>query len=201
MSEKDNKAKLIIEAAQKLFGLYGLEKTSMREIADDLQLSKASIYYYFHDKESLYRAVVEKEQNEFIVKISERILSIEEPDMLLKEYASSRLSYFETLLNLTRLRLESYSDMKPAFRETLHAFKEKEKEIVIQIFNKGIRMGIFTIPEPEKTASLFLDLLRGLRVSVVNDKITLGINEKEFEKLRENTSAFTDIFLKGLTTK
>ena len=96
MSEKDNKAKLIIEAAQKRFGLYGVEKTSMREIADDLQLSKASIYYYFHDKESLYRAVVEKEQNEFIVKISERILSIEEPEMLLKEYASSRLSYFKT---------------------------------------------------------------------------------------------------------
>ena len=201
MSEKDNKVKLIIETAQKRFGLYGVEKTSMREIADDIKLSKASIYYYFPDKESLYRAVVEKEQNEFIVKISERIISIKEPDMLLREYASSRLSYFKTLLNLTRLRLESYSDIKPAFRETLQAFKEKEKEIVIQIFNKGIRMGIFTIPDPEKTASLFLDLLRGLRVSVMNDKITLGINEKEFEKLHENTTSFTDIFIKGLTTK
>ena len=74
---------LIIEASQRRFGLYGIEKTSMREIADDLKLSKASLYYYFPDKESLYKAVVEKEQDEFIAKISERILSIQEPEQLL----------------------------------------------------------------------------------------------------------------------
>ena len=61
----NNKTDLIIEAAQKRFGLYGVEKTSMREIANDLKLSKASLYYYFPDKESLYKAVVEKEQKEF----------------------------------------------------------------------------------------------------------------------------------------
>ena len=52
----------------------------MREIADDLKLSKASLYYYFPDKESLYSAVVEKEQDEFIAKISECITREEEPD-------------------------------------------------------------------------------------------------------------------------
>ena len=126
-SEKREKVQMIIEASQKRFGLYGIEKTSMREIADDLKLSKASLYYYFPDKESLYKAVVEKEQNEFIAKISERILSIQEPELLLREYAVTRLSYFRTLLNLSRLRLEAYSDLKPGFRETINLFKEKEK--------------------------------------------------------------------------
>ena len=67
------KEQLILDAAQKRFGLYGIEKTSMREIADDLNLSKASLYYYFPDKESLYRAVVEKEQSEFLDRIAERM--------------------------------------------------------------------------------------------------------------------------------
>ena len=71
--DKTNKMQQIIDVAQKRFGVYGLEKTSMREIAEDLNLSKASLYYYFPDKESLYRAVVEKEQDEFIAKISENI--------------------------------------------------------------------------------------------------------------------------------
>ena len=43
-SEKANKVELIIEASQKRFGLFGIEKTSMREIANDLKLSKASLY-------------------------------------------------------------------------------------------------------------------------------------------------------------
>ena len=199
--DKSNKEQLIIETAQKRFGLYGVEKTSMQEIADDLMLSKASLYYYFPDKENLYKAVVEKEQNEFITKLTERMLSIKEPDLLLREYVNTRLSYFRSLLNISRLRLEAYSDLKPVFRETMILFKEKEKEIIIKIFNDGIRKGIFFIEETDKTASLFLDLLKGLRISVVNDKKTLFIEQEEYDKLLYNTIAFTDIFIKGLSVK
>lgn len=199
--DKSNKEQIIIETAQKRFGLFGIEKTSMQEIADDLKLSKASLYYYFPDKERLYKAVIEKEQNEFIKKITEKVLSINEPDMLLREYVNARLSYFHSLLNLSRLRLEAYSDLKPVFRETMILFKEKEKEIIIKIFNDGIRKGIFFIEETDKTASLFLDLLKGLRISVVNDKKTLFIEQEEYDKLLYNTIAFTDIFIKGLSVK
>jgi AcrR family transcriptional regulator len=199
--DKSNKEQIIIETAQKRFGLFGIEKTSMQEIADDLKLSKASLYYYFPDKASLYKAVIEKEQNEFIKKITEKVLSINEPDMLLREYVNARLSYFHSLLNLSRLRLEAYSDLKPVFRETMILFKEKEKEIIIKIFNDGIRKGIFFIEETDKTASLFLDLLKGLRISVVNDKKTLFIEQEEYDKLLNNTVAFTEIFIKGLSVK
>jgi AcrR family transcriptional regulator len=197
-SEKIDKVQIIIEASQKRFGLFGVEKTSMREIADDLNLSKASLYYYFPDKESLYKAVVEKEQKEFIDKITERILSIEEPEQLLREYSISRLSYFRTLLNLSRLRLEAYSDLKPVFRETIQIFKEKEKEIIKKIFNKGIKNGIFYINDSDQTASLFLDLLKGLRVTVVSEKETMVIEQDEYDLLLEKTIAFTNLFIKGL---
>jgi len=199
--EKCNKVQMIIEVAQKRFGLFGVEKTAMHEIANDLKLSKASLYYYFPDKESLYRAVVEKEQNEFIAKISDRILSIKEPEQLLREYAKSRLSYFRTLLNLSRLRLEVYSDLKPGFRETIQMFKEKEKEIIKRIFDKGIRSGIFFINDTDQTASLFLDLLKGLRISVVTDKKTLFIEQEEYDMLFDRTIAFTEIFINGVKTK
>ena len=199
--EKCNKVQMIIEVAQKRFGLFGVEKTAMHEIANDLKLSKASLYYYFPDKESLYRAVVEKEQNEFIAKISDRILSIKEPEQLLREYAKSRLSYFRTLLNLSRLRLEVYSDLKPGFRETIQMFKEKEKEIIKRIFDKGIRSGIFFINDTDQTASLFLDLLKGLRISVVTDKKTLFIEQEEYDMLLDRTIAFTEIFINGVKTK
>jgi AcrR family transcriptional regulator len=198
---KSEKLHMIIEASQKRFGVYGVEKTSMQEIADDIKLSKASLYYYFPDKESLYKAVVEKEQVEFISKISKRILKIQEPEQLLREYVNARLSYFRTLLNLSRLRLEAYSDLKPVFRETMREFKEREKEIIMNIFEKGMNMGKFSILNPEETASLFLDLLKGLRISVVNDKKMMIIEQEEYNQLLKNTIAFTDIFIKGLKIK
>jgi AcrR family transcriptional regulator len=196
--DKTDKVQLIIKAAQRRFGLYGVEKTSMREIASDLRLSKASLYYYFPDKEALYKAVVEKEQNEFLVKISGKIEAVQAPEVLLLEYATSRLSYFRTLLNLSRLRLGEYSDLKPVFRESFILFKEKEKEIIIRILHSGIEKKIFKIKNTNGTASLFLDLLRGLRISVVNDKETLVLSQEEFDRLLEKTIAFTDIFINGL---
>jgi len=200
-SEKNDKVQMIIEASQKRFGLYGIEKTSMREIANDLKLSKASLYYYFPDKESLYKAVVEKELKEFIAKISERILSIQEPEQLLREYAKTRLSYFRTLLNLSRLRLEAYSGLKPGFRDTIQMFKEKEKEIIKRIFEKGISTGIFFIDDSDQTASIFLDLLKGLRITLVNEKKTLFIEQEEYDLLLEKTIVFTNVFIKGLKYK
>ncbi len=97
----------IILVAQKLFGLHGVERISMQEIADELRLSKASLYYYFPDKVSLYRAVVEKEQAEFIEKINKRIVSIHDPEGSLTEYVKARLTYFRSLLNLSRLKAGS----------------------------------------------------------------------------------------------
>jgi AcrR family transcriptional regulator len=200
-SEKSIKVQLIIEVAQRRFGLYGVEKTSMQEIADDLKLSKAFLYYYFPDKERLYKAVVEKEQDEFLARISEKILNIQEPELLLREYASTRLSYFRMLLNISRLRLEAYSDLKPVFKETISLFKEKEKEIIVRIFEKGISKGIFSIKDTDRTASLFLDLLKGLRISVVTDKKMLFIEQEEYDRLLEKTIAFTEIFINGVKIK
>ena len=201
VSDKSDKVKMILEASQKRFGLFGIEKTSMREIADDLKLSKASLYYYFPDKESLYKAVVEKEQAEFISNISVKISSITDPELLLLEYAGTRLSYFRTLLNLSRLRFESYSGLKPGFRESIRVFKESEKDIISKIFEKGISGGIFLIEDTDQTASLFLDLLKGLRVTVVNEKETLFIEQDEYELLLRKTIAFTKIFIRGIKFK
>jgi AcrR family transcriptional regulator len=197
-SEKEIKEKIIIEAAQKRFGLFGIEKTSMREIAEDINLSKASLYYYFPDKESLYKAVVEKEQTEFLRRIIERITRIEEADQLLMEYANARLSYFRTLLNLSRLRLQFYSDLKPVLKDTMHAFREKEEEIVVRIIDKGIADGIFFYEDASRAASMFLDMLRGLRMAVLSDKISLILDQQEYERFLEKTNAVTEIFIRGL---
>jgi len=198
ISDRLNRESHIIEVAQRRFGIYGIEKTSMREIANDLKLSKAALYYYFPDKVSLYKAVVSKEQDEFIRTFAGKTTEILDPEQFLKEYAEIRLQYFKKLMNLSRLRLEAFSDLKPVLKDIVLSFREREKEIIINAFESGIRKGIFKIHDTDQTASLFLDLLKGLRVSVVNDKSSLFIEQEEFDRLLSNTLAFTEIFIKGI---
>jgi AcrR family transcriptional regulator len=191
----------IIEVAQKLFGKYSIEKVSVHEIAAELHLSKASIYYYFPDKEHLFKAVLEKEQTEFISRISEKLMKMNDPEKMLFEYVSMRLQYFSRLMNLSRLRLEVFANIKPVFRSAGKVFKEKEKEILIQIFTRGIRNKVWKINDPDSTALLFLDILRGLRMEAINDRHTIVLEDAEFERLLNRITAFTRIFSEGMKIK
>jgi AcrR family transcriptional regulator len=194
-SEKIND---IISAAQIRFGLYGIEKTSMQEISSDLNMSKGSLYYYFPDKEHLYKAVVEKEQSEFISILNEKINQIDDPVLLLEEYVKTRLVYFRSLMNLSRLRLESYSEIRPLISDVLIKFRKNEKEIIMNIFRDGNEKKIFKIEDIDETASLFLDLLRGLRVTMINKMKLLYIGQEEYDMIMKKTISFTNIFIKGL---
>jgi TetR/AcrR family transcriptional regulator len=197
----DDKQELIIKIAQKRFGIYGIEKTSMREIAGDLRISKGLLYYYFPDKESIYKAVIEKEQSEFMKKLKTEIAEIHDPAECLRKYVSIRLLYFKTLLNIGRLRSESFPDLRPRIAESMKEFGEVERNIIKEILEKGKKKKIFSIDNISETVSLFMDLLRGLRLTVLRDKKILIIDEPEYSELSHKALAFTELFIKSLKYK
>jgi len=57
-----DKEELILQAAQHRFAAYGLSKVTMDEIAEDVGMAKASLYYCFPTKETIFRSVVQHEQ-------------------------------------------------------------------------------------------------------------------------------------------
>ena len=55
--EREEMRKLILGAAQKLFLANGYEKVSIRNIADEIEYSPATIYLYYKDKNELFFAL------------------------------------------------------------------------------------------------------------------------------------------------
>jgi AcrR family transcriptional regulator len=194
----EDKSEKIIKVAQERFGLYGFDKTSMREIAEDMHMSKGALYYYFPGKESLYRSVIDKELSEFLRNMDEDLSNIPDPMDCLRKYVVVRLSYFKTLLNLSRLRAESLSELRPFIVDTLDEFREKEKKHIMKLLEKGRANKQIRITNFNETASLFLDLLRGLRSSVLKNKKLLVLDDEEYQVLSKKTIAFTEIFIRGL---
>ena len=56
--EKEQRKRDIINAAEKLFFSRGYDNVSMNDIAGEVELSKATLYLYFEDKEALFFAIV-----------------------------------------------------------------------------------------------------------------------------------------------
>src|SRR5690606_8659371 len=97
MSAVDDKRNLIIEAALKRFSHFGIAKTAMSEIADDLKFSKANLYYYFPDKFSLIEAIAYR--------------MIDESDAVIKkafDEASGTLDLLTRMLEMKKAYLEKY---------------------------------------------------------------------------------------------
>ena len=55
--EREEMRKLILDGAQKLFLANGFEKVSIRNIADEIEYSPATIYLYYKDKNELLFAL------------------------------------------------------------------------------------------------------------------------------------------------
>lgn len=56
--EKERRRDYILDAAEKLFFSRGYDNVSMDDIANEVELSKGTLYLYFKDKESLFFTVV-----------------------------------------------------------------------------------------------------------------------------------------------
>ena len=55
--EREQRRKGLIDAAEKLFFEKGYDNVTMDEIADEAEVNKALLYYYFKNKEALFFAV------------------------------------------------------------------------------------------------------------------------------------------------
>ncbi|MHA7128546.1 TetR/AcrR family transcriptional regulator [Algoriphagus namhaensis] len=55
--EKEELKTAILQAAKKLFLEKGVEKTSMRNIADEIEYSPGIIYHHFKDKDAIFHAL------------------------------------------------------------------------------------------------------------------------------------------------
>ena len=76
--EKQEKKALILEAATKMFLEDGFDKTSLRNIADKIEYSPATIYLYFKDKNELFYAIQEK-GFELLLKQFRKLSTIKDP--------------------------------------------------------------------------------------------------------------------------
>ena len=68
--EKEHRKQAIISAAEKVFSKSGVDNATMDEVAEQAELSKATLYLYFSSKEEIYSAIFSKSQESLFKKIN-----------------------------------------------------------------------------------------------------------------------------------
>lgn len=196
-----DKENIILDAARKRFAHYGFSKVTMDEIASDVEMGKASLYYYFPTKEDLFRAVILQEQNE-LKKNIELILekSVCASDKL-QEFVELRMKFFQILLNLGTLSVHSFLDTKSLFKKLFFDFEKIELSYIQKIIEEGKSKNEFYSNLPEETAQIFLHIIQGLRCRVIRWSKGQGLDEEAQMSLQKEMKIATSLFINGIKNK
>ncbi|HZV12962.1 MAG TPA: TetR/AcrR family transcriptional regulator [Candidatus Kapabacteria bacterium] len=195
------KETLILDAAQKRFALYGINKVTMDEIAEDIGMGKASLYYYFKTKEDVFRGVISREQQEFF-----RIMNDVAQQKLfignkLRAYVSQRIKLSSQFLNLTAFNYKSWLDAKPICKDLFDSFVHKERQLLIHILQEAKESGEIVIASPEKVAHLVLHLLEGLRLRLFGGTSMPPMQLPSYDEFEKEAQLLVETLLYGIVTR
>ncbi|MFD1165673.1 TetR/AcrR family transcriptional regulator [Sphingobacterium daejeonense] len=196
----DAKRMKILEAAKRRFAHYGLAKTTMAEIAQDLSFSKALLYYYFPDKNRLYAAVFEMAVDEIITETTEKINKAKDVNEAMEAFLATRLTVIKDNFNIFEFTYTLRNEMPSDIESVLPSLFEKEIQQVALILNKGIATKELEVEEVELTAKILLISLLGMRIGILQEfrNLFLPPTKEEFDYILSLQKKLAKIFINGL---
>ncbi len=183
----------IIRASQKLFKQYGLQKTTMEDIAKSMGRGKSTLYYYYKSKDEVIDAVILKEINELFEKTKAEVEKVTTAEDKLKAYFLVSLKTVKTKANLYKVVKGEIEDKLPHVRKLIKKFNTREIQIVKEILLLGIENKEFNQSLKEDA-----DLLAYSAVSAIRSlTVDLAIEDK-FPNWDERLNVVINILLKGI---
>ena len=158
-AESQVKQEQIVAVALRRFSHFGIAKTTMTEIAEDMAVSKQVLSYYFTDKQSLINAVIEKLTMDYISQLQAEMDTSATVLTALLKLTEVKGIFFEKyfILAVQAEHVELAKSTSPQnWRKLL---TEKELVLVISLLEKGMRSGELKPLDVRKTGELLLDTL------------------------------------------
>lgn len=184
------KKEQIIKIAQELFARFGFAKTTIEDIARSLRMAKASIYYYFKNKEAIYEEVIKKEGRITKDEIMKAVSEQETPQEKLKAYILTRFRAFKKMANYYTAFKEEYLKNYSFVIEARNRYREFELNLIKNILNYGIKRGEFEIEDVDLTAEAILTAMNGFEY-----QFTFDTPEEELER---NLDTLLNVLFRGI---
>jgi len=160
------RSNILAKAAELLKG-GPLEELSLARIADALELSKASMYYYFKSKHHLMYALYEDYLEEQYAAMSEIVTDVDSKQRLLA-MLRCQIQGILRHLEIVRLRLSHFPVLDDPIVERCLSKEKRHTKKLLEVVERAIADGHL----PEIDSFLLTELLFGVPILVYRSKST-----------------------------
>ena len=171
----------ILEGALKVFKTYGIEKTTMDEIALESGFGKATLYYYFTSKDEVFIAIMENGWKKLWEGIESKIVEELGPR---KKF----MGIIKTMANIVRDNRILYgflftapNHIQDESKQIWKTYQERLYAILKSIIEEGIKKKEFIDLNPGMLMKAIGGLFHGLLIENEDD-----LDQKEFELMLRN---------------
>jgi len=175
----DKRKEEIVEVALRRFCHYGFNKTTMNEIAEDMKITKANLYYYYQDKSALIRDVIATVADELFAK-EEAIIASYKHDLMttLYEILELRASYLSKyyMLHIDE-NLEWIKGVEIA--SVIQELYQRDIAATKVLFSKSVDIGDVRIKDIDEASVAFVEIMKSLGIMHNVQDIVSGIPNKD----------------------
>lgn len=202
--EKEQRRAHIVNAARDVFFERGLQNATMEEIAERAELSKGTLYLYFHSKEDLYLAVMMEGLGVLYRQFVKAIEGCSDSVQALRKLADVYLDFYDTHTSFFRMFyfFQSPQLHKQVSEEMLQECSIQNMKLwnfVIDVIKRGkasreIRDDLTS----EETALMLWSMISGLIMRIDNAQ---EYWQSQFKlDLRSSLHKSVDFMLKSIST-
>lgn len=159
----------ILKAAQKLFQQFGLNKTTMEDIAQAAGKGKSTLYYYYKSKEEIFDAVLFLEIDDVFRITHQAIEKAHTASEKIKTFAIVKYRVVQEKSNLYSLVSGELKEDIQVLTKIRNRYNQRELDLFTDILKFGINSGEFinlNAEDIEKTAFVIVSSFRGLKMSL-----------------------------------
>jgi AcrR family transcriptional regulator len=184
--------KRLLGSALSLFSEKGYEGTSIREIIERAEVTRPVLYYYFENKEHLFRRLVESWFTELVEDMDRALKGIQGYRQRLKVVVWNIFEHAEASPQVVRLIFHTFfAPRHQAPKLDKDRLWELRFSRILAIMNEGIATGDFVERRPETLAMAFCGIMDMHLMTRVNRPYMSPLSRELAEEL-------VDLFLDGV---
>ncbi|MGG3280461.1 TetR/AcrR family transcriptional regulator [Paenibacillus solani] len=180
----------ILRTASRLFQERGYAGTSVRLIAEQSGIGKATIYHHFQDKEAIVSKLIEQSIDGFNSLISD-LYEIEDSRSRLIAALEKTIDFLDKVAAVFQIVRRELPLLWIEIKVLLVPYYTRYISLLSESIEQGVASGIFRPIPPELAASVLLNLIQGAHGS-------LSISAKNQDSIHVSIQSMIDIYFNGI---
>jgi AcrR family transcriptional regulator len=155
----------ILQVARRLFVQQGYTATSMRQVAEEAGIGKATIYHHFPDKQTIVMAILEKNigQMDEALKI---VQAEADPHRRIQVAAEISIGFLFESADIQQIVRREVPAGRDRIQSGFVAFLKEYMALLADAIQRGIEQGIFRPVDPKRAARVFMTMIQGTFANV-----------------------------------